>query len=155
MIGFTKTRYKRIMDKLYLDRPMHKVRLTVRTNGQAPYNQVQINDIPCMINIQSSTIWNPKINVYEISNKIEIIIRSSYLKNKKFTNGNDLIIPLTLDTQQNGGYSSVLFSFYPTNTDNERLGYPQDDLPLTYGTYLDGGYGEYIKYVIIKNEVVV
>lgn len=153
MRGFTKNKYKRIMDKLYLDRPMNKVRITVRTNGQAPYNQVIIHNIPCMVNVTNSeSTWQG--NYYTTLNRIEIIIHSSYLKNNKFTNGNDLLIPLTLATHQNGGYYSTSFTFYSSNMDKEILGYPQDDLQLTYGAYIDGGYGEYIKYVIIKNQVV-
>lgn len=156
MIGFTKTRYKRIMDKLYFNRPMHRVDMFVRTTTQAPHNQVQITNIPCMVNIVSSdTQYEPTGAIYYITKKIEIVIESKYLANKKFTNGTDLLIPLTLANSQNGGYTSTTLEIKVANTDSSKLGYPYGAYQINYGEYIDGGYGEYIKYVIIQKEVLV
>ena len=155
MRGFTKSKYTRIMDKLYLDRPMNKATLVVRTNTQAPYNVLQITNLPCMVNILSSgSVWNPKYNLYEVSSKIEIIIQSKYFKDKKFPDNQTLVIPRLLATLQNGGYPYVVFSLSPTTTD-KNAGYILSDLAVTYGEYEDGGYGEYIKFVIIKSQQVV
>lgn len=156
MIGFTKTRYKRIMDKLYFNRPMHRADMLVRTTTQAPHNQVQITNIPCMVNIVSSdTQYEPASAIYYITKKIEIVIESKYLADKKFTNGTDLLIPLTLANSQNGGYTSTTLDIKVDNTDSSKLGYPYGAYQINYGEYVDGGYGEYIKYVIIQKEVLV
>lgn len=156
MRGFTKDKYKRIMDKLYFDRPMHKVRLTVRTTTKAPHNQVQITNIPCMVNITSSeTQYEPVSSIYYVTKKIEITLESKYLKNKTFTNGNTLFIPLTLANPQNGGYILTTLEIYTTNNDNSILGYPYEAFQINYGEYVDGGYGEYIKYVIIQKETII
>ncbi len=155
MRGFTKNKYKRIMDKLYIDRPMHKVDMFVRTTTQPPHNQVHITNIPCMVNIISSdTQYEPVSAIYYIIKKIEIVIESKYLANKKLTNGADLLIPLTLANSQNGGYNSTNLSINLDNTDSSKLGY-YGAYQINYGEYIDGGYGEYIKYVIIKKEVIV
>lgn len=156
MRGFTKNKYKRIMDKLYFDRPMHKVRLSVRTTTKAPHNQVQIANIPCMVDITSSdTIYEPVSAIYYVVKKIEIVIESKYLMDKKFTNGNPLLIPLTLANPQNGGYAVTTLEINTTNNDNSILGYPYEAFQINYGEYVDGGYGEYIKYVIFQKETVI
>ena len=156
MRGFTKNKYKRIMDKLYLDRPMHRATITIRTTTNAPHNQLIIATMPCMVNIlSSSSIWNSTYKFYEVSNKIEIIINSSYFKDKKFPDNQPLIIPKLLSTSQNGGYPSTTFNISPHTTDKQNTGYTYSDLQVTYGEYEDGGYGEYIKFVIIRNQVIV
>jgi len=157
MIGFTKTRYKRIMDKLYFNRPMHRVDILVRTTTQAPHNQVQITNVPCMVNIISSdTQYDPtNLAIQYITKKVEIVIESKYLKDKKFNNGTDLIIPLTLANSQNGGYTLTNLDIKVDNTDSSKLGYPYGALQINYGEYIDGGYGEYIKYVIFQTETIV
>ena len=156
MRGFTKNKYKRIMDKLYFDRPMNIVDISVRTTTKAPHNQVQITKIPCMVNIISSdTQYEPTSAIYYVIKKIEITLESKYLKNKTFTNGNALLIPLTLANPQNGGYALTNLEIRTTNNDNSILGYPYEAFQINYGEYVDGGYGEYIKFVIIKNQVIV
>lgn len=156
MRGFTKNKYKRLMDKLYLDRPMHRVRLSVRTTTKAPHNQVQISNIPCMVNItDSNTQYEPTTAIYYVVKKIEIVIESKYLKNKTFSNGNPLLIPLTLANPQNGGYALTTLEINTTNNDNSILGYPYEAFQINYGEYVDGGYGEYIKYVIFQKETIV
>lgn len=156
MRGFTKNKYKRIMDKLYLDRPMHRVTMSVRTTTKAPHNQVQITNIPCMVNITSSdTQYEPVSAIYYVVKKIEIVIESKYLMDKKFTNGNPLLIPLTLANPQNGGYAVTTLEINTTNNDNSILGYPYEAFQINYGEYVDGGYGEYIKYVIFQKETVI
>lgn len=156
MRGFTKNKYKRIMDKLYFNRPMHRVSMFVRTTTQAPHNQLIIASVPCMVNIlSSSAVWIPTHNYHEISNKIEIIIHSSYFKDKKFPDNQTLLIPKILADKNNGGYASTTFSISPKTTDGQNTGYIYSDLQVTYGEYEDGGYGEYIKFVIIRNQVLV
>jgi len=156
MRGFTRAKYERIMDKLYFDRPMHRVDMLVRTTTQAPHNQVQITNIPCMVNIISSdTQYEPTSAIYYITKKIEIVIESKYLADKKFTNGTNLLIPLTLANSQNSGYTSTTLDIKIDNTDSSKLGYPYGAYQINYGGYIDGGYGEYIKYVIIQKEVLV
>ena len=156
MRGFTKNKYKRIMDKLYFDRPMHRVDMSVRTTTQTPHNQVQITKIPCMVNIISSdTQYEPTSAIYYVIKQIEITLESKYLKDKTFTNGNALLIPLTLANSQNGGYTVTTLEIRPTNNDDSILGYPYGAFQINYGEYVDGGYGEYIKYVIIKKETII
>ena len=156
MRGFTKNKYKKIMDKLYFDRPMHRVDMIVRTTTKAPHNQLQITKIPCMVNIISSdTQYEPTSSIYYVVKKIEITLESKYLKDKTFTNGNALLIPLTLVNPQNGGYPITSLELRTTNNDNSMLGYPHEGFQINYGEYIDGGYGEYIKYVIIQKETIV
>ena len=156
MRGFTKNKYKRIMDKLYFDRPMNTVDMYVRTTTKTPHNQVQITKIPCMVNIISSdTQYEPTSAIYYVVKKIEITLESKYLKNKTFTNGNALLIPLTLANPQNGGYAMTTLDIIAVNNDGSILGYPHDTFQINYGEYVDGGYGEYIKYVIFHKETII
>ena len=156
MRGFTKNKYKRIMDKLYLDRPMHRATITIRSTTGTPHNQILIPTMPCMVNIISSdTQYEPVSSIYYIIRKIEIVINSSYFKNKKFPDNQPLLIPRILANKINGGYPSTTFSISPNTTDGQNTGYSYIDLQVNYGEYLDGGYGEYIKFVIIQKEVIV
>ncbi|HNQ20450.1 MAG TPA: hypothetical protein PKI46_05260, partial [Bacteroidales bacterium] len=121
------------MDKLYFDRPMHRVDMLVRTTTQAPHNQVQITNIPCMVNIISSdTQYEPTSAIYYITKKIEIVIESKYLADKKFTNGTNLLIPLTLANSQNSGYTSTTLDIKIDNTDSSKLGYPYGAYQINY-----------------------
>ena len=55
MRGFTRAKYERIMDKLYLDRPMHTVDFVFRTTTTTPHNVCTVNNVPCIIDIKSIT----------------------------------------------------------------------------------------------------
>lgn len=158
MRGFTRAKYERVMDKLYLDRPMHTVDFVFRTTTATPHNVCTIKNVPCIIDVKSITSTYDKItSTYYTIKQIEVIVEKKYLEGKTFTDGVLLSIGTTLTNYTSNPIGSYPYAVLSTDTSTkiDLEGYTYSNIPIQFGEFLDGGYRNYIRYSCYKAETIV
>lgn len=153
--GMSMAKYKKLMDKLYLNRPQHLCSFTVkRVVGTNTYSKV-IKNVPIMFDIEdidrqvdssTGTTW--------ITRKYSIIVEKKYLEGQELSASGGLtmplLIPLVLGGLDNGGYETTILLYGGGITPIDEEGYNLSTFKINYGDYSDGAYRQFLELTSIR-----
>ena len=154
--GMSMAKYKKLMDKLYLNSPQHLCSLTVKAVvGANTYTKV-IKNVPIIFDIEeiNREVQQGATGVIWITRKYSIIVEKKYLEGQVLSTSGGLTMPLfipyVLAGSDNGGYETTILLYSGGITPIDKEGYSLPTFKINYGDYSDGAYRQFLELTSIR-----